>query len=182
MNSLFDSAPDFDQPLAILKHCHDRIRKQLSTLERLVSHLNDTGVDEEAQRAAKAVLRYFRKAAPLHHEDEEVDLLPELAATAKGDDAVLLQELTLQILLHHRQMEIHWKGLESQLQAIEDGEGGDLSASDVEEFSELYQAHMAIEEGHIAPMALRLFDATQMKKLGTAMQTRRGIVPTAEPA
>ncbi|HEV2612422.1 MAG TPA: hemerythrin domain-containing protein, partial [Noviherbaspirillum sp.] len=35
MTDLFDTAPGFDQPIAVLKHCHDRIRKQLATLERL---------------------------------------------------------------------------------------------------------------------------------------------------
>ena len=30
-NALIDTAPDFSQPIAVLKHCHDRIRKQLLT-------------------------------------------------------------------------------------------------------------------------------------------------------
>ncbi|MFZ6847874.1 hemerythrin domain-containing protein [Undibacterium sp. RuRC25W] len=175
MNTLFDSAPGFDQPLAVLKHCHDRIRKQLATMEKLVSHLNDLGIDEDAQHAAKAVLRYFRKAAPQHHDDEEIDLLPELAATAVGDDATLLNALTAQILQQHGQMGQQWKVLETQLQEIEDGEGADLSASDVEEFTALYEEHMRIEETQIAPMAARLFNEEQMKKLGAAMQARRGI-------
>ncbi len=175
MNSLYDSAPGFDQPLAVLKHCHDRIRKQLATLDKLVNHLNDIGIDEDAQQAAKTVLRYFKKAAPLHHQDEEVDLLPELAATATGEDAVLLKELTMQILQQHHLMEQHWKVLEVQLQEIEDGEGADLSASDVEDFAAMYEQHMQIEEGQIAPMASRLFNDAQMKKLGAAMQVRRGI-------
>ena len=117
MNSLFDSAPGFDQPLAVLKHCHERIRKQLATMEKLVNHLNDIGIDEDAQHAAKAVLRYFRKAAPQH----------------------------------------------------------DLSAADVDEFTALYEAHLHIEETHIAPMASRILNEAQMKKLGAAMQARRGI-------
>lgn len=175
MNSLFDSAPGFDQPLAVLKHCHDRIRKQLATLDKLVSHLSDVGIDESAQQAAKAVLRYFNKAAPLHHEDEEIDLLPELQATAQGEDASLLATLMDKILAQHQQMATQWKTLEKQLLAIEDGSGTDLSASDVEDFSALYAEHMQIEEGQIAPMAQRLFNATQMQKLGAAMQARRGI-------
>jgi len=175
MNTLFDSAPGFDQPLAVLKHCHDRIRKQLATLDKLVNHLNDIGIDEDAQHAAKAVLRYFKKAAPQHHADEEIDLLPELAATATGADAILLKELTVQILQQHQQMEQLWKVLEVQLQDIEDGEGADLSASDVEEFTALYEEHLQIEESQVAPMASRLFNEEQMKKLGTAMQERRGI-------
>ena len=175
MNSLFDSAPGFDQPLAVLKHCHERIRKQLATMEKLVNHLNDIGIDEDAQHAAKAVLRYFRKAAPQNHDDEEIDLLPELASTAVGEDAVLLKSLTAQILEHHQQMGQQWKVLEAQLQDIEDGEAADLSAADVDEFTALYEAHLHIEETHIAPMASRILNEAQMKKLGAAMQARRGI-------
>ena len=175
MNNLFDSAPGFDQPLAVLKHCHDRIRKQLATMDKLVVHLNDVGIDENAQQAAKAVLRYFNKAAPLHHEDEEIDLLPELQATATGEDASLLAVLLTDILQQHQQMAAQWKVLGAQLQAIEDGTGTDLSAAEVEDFAALYAKYMQIEEGQIAPMAQRLFSAAQMQKLGAAMQARRGI-------
>ncbi len=38
---------------------------------------------------------------------------------------------------------------------------------------------MAREEGHIAPMAKRLFSAAQMAALGQAMQARRGIAASA---
>ena len=51
-----DTAPGFDQPIAVLKHCHGRIRKQLATLEKLLAHLPEHGADEQAQQAAQAVL------------------------------------------------------------------------------------------------------------------------------
>ena len=175
MPSLFDSAPGFDQPLAVLKHCHDRIRKQLATLDKLLNHLRDHGTDENAQQAAKAVLRYFNKAAPLHHEDEEVDLLPTLQACVSGEEATQLQRLIETILGQHQRMEQFWGILAPQLSAIEDGSGVDLSASDVDDFTALYTEHMQIEENQIAPMAQRLFSAAQMQALGAAMQTRRGI-------
>lgn len=175
MPSLFDSAPGFDQPLAVLKHCHDRIRKQLATLDKLLSHLRDHGIDENAQQAAKAVLRYFNKAAPLHHEDEEIDLLPTLQSCVTGEDAELLSGLLATILGQHRQMEQLWQTLAPQLVAIEDGSGVDLSASDIDDFTALYTEHMQIEETQIAPMAQRLFSQDQMHALGAAMQARRGI-------
>jgi pyridoxamine 5'-phosphate oxidase len=87
---LFDSVPGFDQPIAVLKHCHDKIRKQLTTLQNLLAHLAQHGNTAEAQQAAKAVLQYFNKAAHLHHDDEEQDLMPMLQATATGEDAALL--------------------------------------------------------------------------------------------
>lgn len=175
MNSLFDSAPGFDHPLAVLKHCHDRIRKQLSTLDKLQNHLRDHGMDESAQQAAKAILRYFNKAAPLHHEDEEKDLMPCLQSCAVGSDADQVGQLVPKILQQHRLMEALWDKLRPQLQAIEDGSGYDLSEVDVEDFSSVYTEHMEIEENHIAPMAARLFSEDQMRRLGESMQARRGI-------
>ena len=178
MNSLFDNAPGFDQPLAVLKHCHDRIRKQLTTLDKLIQHLPEHGCDEQATQAAKAVLRYFNEAAPLHHEDEEIDLLPTLQLTATGDDATLLKEYLPLILEQHHQMGAQWSVLEQELQAIAKAESAHLSEANVAQFKEIYAGHMQIEETMIAPMAMRLFSADQMSKLGAAMQHRRGISST----
>lgn len=175
MDILFASAPGFDQPLAVLKHCHDRIRKQLATLEKLLPHLEKKGADAEAQKAVLAVLKYFQNAAPLHHDDEEIDLLPELQRTATGADAALLAAYLPQILQQHQQMADQWRRLEVQLSDIADGSSASLKQDDVVQFQALYQEHMQIEETQIAPMAMRLFNPSQMHKLGQAMQARRGI-------
>lgn len=175
VNSLFETAPDFDQPIAVLKHCHDRIRKQIGTMQKLLPHLSEHGQDIEVQQAATAVLRYFNSAAHHHHADEEQDLLPMLEATAKGEDAVLLNTLLPEIMSEHQKMEVAWLVLDQQLKEIASGTSSDLSAEDVTRFSEMYTAHMEKEETHIAPMAKRLFSSEQMHRLGNAMRLRRGI-------
>ena len=121
INTLPESAPGFDQPIAVLKHCHDRIRKQLATLDKLLPHLAAHGADQQARDAAAAVLKYFDKAAPLHHADEEVDLVPMLQQTAAGDDAALLNTLVPQILAEHDQMDALWQSLHEELTAIAAG-------------------------------------------------------------
>ena len=173
--TLHDAAPSFDEPIAVLKHCHDRIRKQLATLQNLPQHLSTAGADAEAQQAAAAVLKYFTQAAPNHHADEEEDLLPMLGATASGDDARLLEELTPRILAEHEHMHASWLSLAAQLQHIASGTAAGLSTPAVQAFCDAYTAHMALEEAHIAPMAKRLFSAAQMAMLGNAMRQRRGI-------
>ena len=181
--SLFDTAPDFSQPIAVLKHCHDRIRKQLATLQKLQAHLPSHGADDQARQAAHAVLKYFDHAAHLHHEDEEHNLLPMLQATAQGDDAALLQDLVPRILAQHQQMDGDWLTIKAQLDKIATGAGSALTAASVQQFVDAYTAHMDVEETQIAPMAKRLFSAEQMRMLGDAMQQRRGIAPVAaEPA
>jgi pyridoxamine 5'-phosphate oxidase len=172
---LIEPAPGFDQPIAVLNHCHGRIRKQLTTLQNLVAHLLQSGPDLDARQASNAVIRYFSTAAHHHHADEEEDLLPMLHATAKGEDAVLLAELAPQILREHQQMDAAWQILDQQLQRIAAGESSDLSEQDVNQFAEIYAAHMEREEAHIAPMATRVLSTEQMTQLGNAMRNRRGI-------
>ena len=132
MTSLLpDTAPDFSQPIAVLKHCHGRIRKQLATLEKLLVHLPEHGADEGARQAASAILRYFDKAAHLHHDDEEQDLIPMLRAVAQGEDAATLQALAPTILQDHKDMDAMWQDLHEQLTAIADGSAAALTSSTV---------------------------------------------------
>lgn len=180
--SLMDAVPGFDQPIAVLKHCHDKIRKQLKTLQNLLTHLPQHGADAAAQSAAGAVMKYFNTAAHLHHADEEQDLLPMLEATATGADLELIRTLKPQILEQHQQMDKDWHILNSQLDRIAAGAAAELSADDVARFVQSYTAHMETEETHVAPMAKRLFSPAQMAVLGEAMQRRRGIAPDPAPA
>ncbi|GGE61358.1 pyridoxamine 5'-phosphate oxidase [Massilia psychrophila] len=176
-HSLPDTAPGFDQPIAVLKHCHDRIRKQLETMQKMSEHLARHGADEEARQAAQAVLKYFDKSAHLHHADEEDNLVPMLQSVAQGEDAATLAALVPGILRDHDEMDAMWLGLREELNAIADGSAATLTASNVQRFAERYSSHMEREETRIAPMAKRLFSAAQMAQLGEAMQVRRGILP-----
>jgi pyridoxamine 5'-phosphate oxidase len=177
---LHDTAPGFDQPIAVLKHCHDRIRKQLATLDKLLAHLPQHGADPAAQQAAIAVMRYFDTAAHLHHADEEDNLLPMLQGCAAGADAALLAEHVPRILADHDRMDAAWQRLHEQLSAVAAGKSAQLAAAEVRAFADSYAQHMLVEETHIAPMARRLFTPEQMQALGQAMQLRRGI--SAAPA
>ena len=178
-HALPDTAPGFDQPIAVLKHCHDRIRKQLDTLMRLPAHLAAHGADEQARQAAQAIMKYFDKAAHLHHADEEENLLPVLRTVATGEDAATLDALAPGILLDHDAMNAMWQQLHEQLAAIAAGSASSLDADAAARFEQRYREHMQTEETHIAPMAKRLFSAAQMQALGDAMQARRGLGPAA---
>jgi len=144
-------------------------------MQKLLPYLAQFGADSDAKQGASAVLRYFEEAAPKHHADEEEDLLPMLQKTASGDDAQTLNRLVPEIMQEHQQMDALWENLAIQLRGIASGEAAALSVQSVEHFSTLYSAHMEKEEGHIAPMAKRLFNAEQMSTLGCAMKRRRGI-------
>lgn len=172
-----ETAPDFDQPLAVLKHCHGRIRKQLETLERLHAHLQTNGANLDAKQGAQAILRYFEQAAPLHHADEEVDLFPRLAQSMTGDsEADVLLDTMHRLRQEHQHMDALWTQLQKRLQAIIERESDELELDLVGNFCRSYREHMTLEESLIAPAALRLFSAEQMSALGQAMRARRGIL------
>ncbi|WP_198415347.1 hemerythrin domain-containing protein [Sulfuriferula plumbiphila] len=163
-------APGFDDPLGLLRACHERILGHCDTLERLVSHLRRHGADQDAQLAAARILRYFQVGAPLHHEDEERDLFPALRAHSgfPAFQRAVLENLVVQ----HRELDTLWVQLEAALQAISRGAPADLP---VQPFVALTRAHIAVEEQEIFPLAERYLDAAALGVLGRVMQARRQI-------
>ena len=79
------SAPavGFEQPFEMLEACHDRVRRSLALLRRIVDHVDAHGHDAASRSAVADVLRYFDLAGPHHHEDEEEDLFPALIEKAR---------------------------------------------------------------------------------------------------
>lgn len=175
------AGPDFTQPISALKHCHDRIRKELRALAALPAQLSQHGADLEAQQSAAAIVRYFEQAAPIHHADEEEDLIPLLQASARDADAALLDLMIPVLMAEHRDMAATWDTLQLQLKQIALAQSAELDGELVTQFSSLYAAHMDTEETHVAAMAKRLFDPAKMTLLGNAMRRRRGL-PMADDA
>lgn len=171
-------AVGFEAPLEMLAACHGRIDDQCSTLRRLLAHLSTHGVDEPAREAARAVVRYFDTAAPLHHADEEQNLFPALIDSMAGSDAVCIRELTEGLTRQHRQLEAHWRRVHAALRGLIDaGDAAALTAVDVEALSTLYAEHMALEERELLPMAARLLGDDVLDEVGRAMRERRGVAP-----
>lgn len=161
-------APGFDDPLGLLRACHERILGHCDTLERLASHLQQHGADQDAQLAAARILRYFQVGAPLHHEDEERNLFPALRA--HSDFPAIQRPVLENLVVQHRELDTLWMRLEAALQIISGGALADLS---VAPFVTLTRAHIAVEEQEIFPLAERYLDAAVLAVLSRAMQARR---------
>ena len=137
--NLFDAPAGFDDPIGMWLGCHRRIEKQLKTLAKLSAHLLDKGIDAEASTAAQAILRYFEKSGPHHHEDEDRDLFPliEKRITVAGDLAAF-RDLRARLEDDHRRMEPCWARLRKPLQGIADGIAKPLAEGDVHAFRAIY--------------------------------------------
>lgn len=174
--SLLPVAPGLDEPLEILAACHGRIEQQLQTLAKLLDHLPQHGADQQAQQAARAVMRYFDSAGRNHHADEEENLFPLLRLHAAGNAE--LEALLADLLREHQQMETAWQSLRRQLAATADGDATALDKCTAENFSQLYRSHIARENAEILPLAARLLTAEDVQQLSRAMTARRQSVTT----
>lgn len=163
-------APSIDDPIELLLACHEKVRHFSALVPRLRDHLQQTPqeVDAQARDAAKAILRYFSIAAPLHHEDEEADLFPALKQTARGAEVHLAMA---ELQAEHGQLAQLWQSLTPWLQAISQGQPCDVPDG-VDEFAMRQAAHAAREEAQVYPFAAGL-GSEQIQAIAAAMVRRR---------
>jgi hemerythrin-like domain-containing protein len=165
-------AASFEQPFEMLDACHRRVERSLSLLERLAAHMSLHGADEQAQRAAHDVLRYFDIAAPQHHEDEERHLLPRLREHGRAD-------LADRVISEHRAMAAAWGCVREALLAIAHAHadaGARANAkvdSGWDDFIRLYGAHIALEERDVFPLVREMIGADGLRAMGAEMARRR---------
>ena len=161
---LGSSSPSFEDPIAMLLACHDKIRRFCTELSLLPEHLSQHGWDDVAVASAKRICQYFNQAAPLHHLDEEADLFPAYLPVASQQDIALIEQLCA----HHLDMEQTWQRLSTQLsQRITP-----VSSNDIQLFTSLYHQHMEAEE----PLFVRIqamLQADVLHALGMNMAQRR---------
>lgn len=169
-NSFPESAPDFSDPLGLLRACHGRMLDHCARLSRLAAHLQAHGADSEALQAAGSIYRYFTTAARHHHADEEQELFPRLA-----QQSLKLADLVHRLKKDHLELDALWQELEPQLlrpSHISDPYG---FAQLCERFEAAYQRHIAVENSELLEMARHIFSQAELKKLGTSMAERRGV-------
>lgn len=169
-------AASFDTPLEMLASCHERMERQLTTLERLGAHIAQHGADESAQEAARRVITYFDTAAVHHHADEEENVFPALLEAVAGSDAVCIRELTDTLRSDHRQLEKLWRSLRPQLQGLlscAPPASASLDGPIVTQFIATYRSHLKREDDELLPLAERLLGQPERERIGRAMKTRR---------
>ncbi len=160
--------PQIDDPMALLQACHDKVRHFSTLIQRLRTHVDTHGADAQARDAAVAVRRYFTLTAPLHHEDEDVDLYPALRALG---DAALVAHIDA-LSAEHAPLSDLWRGVQPWLDALAQGQLPAGPAPDVDAFAQRHRAHAQAEERDLYPHADRLDAATRLR-LAAAMSARR---------
>ena len=168
-DSRFDShAPSFDDPLAMLRACHDRLERQLATLERLARHLPEHGCDANARTAARAILRYFDSAEPNHHADEEASIFPRLLAHTPS-----VRDLVARLADEHDRMHVNWRKVRPLLAGIASGQRANLPPRIVHDMRRAYDAHLLLEHESLLPVCEDLLTPAELAAIGDEMAARR---------
>ena len=163
-------AAGFDHPIDILDGCHERIRRQCTTIARIAEHLAAKGADDEAREAARNVMRYFDTAGANHHRDEEEDLFPALLAAAPEASTRALVE---RLQADHVRLDGSWKEMRARLERLA------VDAEAARAFAASYDRHIALEEAELLPLARRVLDAKALARMGERMAGRRGVRPSS---
>jgi hemerythrin-like domain-containing protein len=171
MESLLpDAAPDFSDPLGLLKACHQRILGYCELLEKLVAHVAENGVDDEAKKAAQQVYRYFSTAGILHHLDEEQDVFPILIRSS-----IKVAEIIHGLKKDHEAIHVLWTELApllEQPQTIADAENFPVL---VEQYCQAYRNHIRTEENDFLSIAEHMLSSEQLSTIGKNMKERRKV-------
>jgi hemerythrin-like domain-containing protein len=165
----------FDEPFAMLAACHERVQRSLDLLRRLLEHVQSAGVDADARAAAHDVWRYFELAAPAHHADEELHLLPRLRDS--GD--LWLAAVARRMQADHDALRELWQRLGPRLRELHHG----ASAPTVEALAELrelaaafiavHDRHLPLEDDIAFPRVHQRMKADELSEMGAEMAQRR---------
>jgi hemerythrin-like domain-containing protein len=169
----------FDNPIGLLTDCHRRIENFLAVLLRLGEQARGMPLDSEQRTSLETALGYFRESAPKHTADEEDSLFPRLRSIERADVQRALASIealesdhAAAALRHAELDELGRRWLDS----------GSLNAPDASRFNAvareldaLYQAHIAVEEREVFPLASSAIDGDQRLSIGREMAARRGL-------
>lgn len=165
---LIPELPGFDDPIAVLRACHERMLEHCGLLERLIAHVAEKGPDMEASSAAARVYRYFSTAAKHHHQDEEQDLFPKLS-----QQSMKIADLAFSLRKDHQQLDALWDALGPVLRKVQDIEGNEAFARQAAEFCQLTREHVQKENREFLPLAQHSLSTKQLQEIGQSMEKRR---------
>ena len=168
--NLHDNLPGFDEPLALLRSCHKNIIDHCDRLENLISHIDTQGIDDEARKAARNIVRYFSTSALLHHRDEEEDLFPRL-----NRQSIRIAELIRDLKQEHVKLDQLWELISPELKKLPDDKFSDNFLQASSEFCTLSRQHVNRENMEFLPLAANSLSELELKDIGESMAARRGV-------
>ncbi len=157
-----EQLPGFDDPIGMLRACHEQMVAHLELLEGLLAQ-PDAAV-------AQQVARYFSTSAVQHHRDEEEDLFPLL-----NRQSMKLAELIFLLRKQHGELDRLWDAIAPALKKLPpDGLDTDTRSA-ISAYCELCREHIQRENRDFLPVATSSLSHEQLGSIGEAMAARRGV-------
>lgn len=173
IQSARSAAPEFEDAFSLLLGCHDRIRHFTEVGMRLAQSPQAPAIDRA--EAARAVLRYYTVALPLHEADENESVYPRLKrALPPGELAHANQEMVDQhigIDVTIAELVPMWRQIEREPQSQEELE--QRLRLRTEHLRSLWNAHLALEEERVIPAMRRYLGAEELSQIAQEMRDRR---------
>ena len=165
----------FTDPIGLLTDCHRRIERFLAVLVHVAAGARGGALTPDQRSGLETALRYFRDAAPKHTSDEESTLFPRLrvyAPHALAEIDALESDHDRADVQHAEVDRLGRKWLDTGVLSPDDA--ARFSAI-LTELSDLYRAHIAIEEGSVFPTAAAVLPQADRIAMGKEMAARRGL-------
>lgn len=169
-----ESLPGFDNPLGLLRACHDRMLAHCELLEALVAQARSGELLDSARKAAADITRYFSTSAPLHHRDEEEDLFPRI-----NRQSLRIAELVHGLRKEHRELDALWAVIVPELRRIPADGFSAVFLESAARFCELCRSHVSRENRELLPLVASSVSERELGYIGEAMAQRRGVAFTA---
>jgi hemerythrin-like domain-containing protein len=167
------SNPPPEGAVRLLLGCHDRIRHFTEMADRLASNPHSPAGDR--QEAARAVLRYYEMALPLHEADENESIYPRLqkrlppGELAEANQAMIDQHTQIDALI--AQLLPVWRTI-----GEDPAEQERLSPhlqENVHRLQQLWTTHLRLEEEVVVPAMLHFLLPQDLGAIEHEMRARR---------
>ncbi len=173
IKSVRNTAPETEDAISLLLGCHDRIRNFTDVGMRLAQSPQAPAKDRAD--AARAVLRYYTVALPLHEADENESVYPRLRrALPPGELAVANQQMVEQhtaINAAVAELLPMWQQIERQPHSH--SELAERLRLQTEHLRSLWNIHLALEEEQVIPAMRKYLAAEELSRIAQEMRDRR---------
>lgn len=157
----------WDEPIEMLYACHGKVKRFCRQLRILPDYLEKHGYTQAVLNDVEQILTYFNVAAPLHHQDEELDFFPALIQVSpqSKEDIALLET-------QHESLHQNWHELSKALTNLISEKETTVDPLLIERFIAGYEQHISLEE-QLFELGKSLIPHDELNRIGKNMAKRR---------
>ncbi|WP_044470740.1 hemerythrin domain-containing protein [Mannheimia massilioguelmaensis] len=157
------------QPIEMLYACHGRVKRFCQQLKILPDYLIKNGVNQAVKNDIKQLITYFNIAAPLHHEDEELNFFPALLKY-QPQAQIDIDKLESEHISIHR----IWAQLSVQLEELINEQRSEIDQKLLDDYTAAYARHIALEEP-LFELGQHYIPEDELVAMGKIMADRRKV-------